>query len=214
MFYVVVLIEDHTHLCIPASWVFMIDIVKSQNYGLNCNKTKRIFFSKNSKKTPNFLLPLRSSFDPNEDACYLAKIKRTVSTMDEGLAHLQKRLGGIPPVYNEMRNRDQYSAIVDGENDLNHAIERQHEIKIEVKKELDKVLTPLRNTITKFNRMHPVCDLTIDDTTNMPCPFIDLTIDNDSERNEELCDRNTNSEENAFIEPFNETDVTEMVNVF
>lgn len=203
MFYGVVLIGDRTNLCVPASWVFFIDVVKSQTYGLNCNKKKRIFFSKDLHKTPNFLLPLRNVFDPNEDACYMANIKKVFGSMDEGLANMEKRIGGLPPIYNESRYREQFQPVNEGENEINQEIERQRDIKAEVKTELDKVLAPLRNTITKFNKMMPSCDLTNEESDGI----IDLTIDTDLGVNEEPCDGDGNFQENVVDESNHETNV-------
>lgn len=163
---------------------------------MNCNKKKRIFFSTDLKKTPNFLLPLRRVFDPNEDACYLAKIKRTFRTMDECLASMKKRGNGLPPIYNELRNREQALSVIEGATEINLEIERQRDIKIEVKTELDKVFFPLRNALSKFNKMLPdVYDLTKDDSNNT----IDLTVSGDLEINEEPCDIST-FDEGAFSE--------------
>lgn len=176
MFFVVVIIEDGRNICIPASWIFILDIVTSHNYGLNSNKTKRIFYSKDFDKTPNFLLPLRRLFDPEEDACYLVKVKKSFKTKQEGLAYLENRRGALPPIYNESRRRYENSPIVEGEIEINQEADRQKHIKIEVKNELDKVLMPLRKSIAMFNRMLPaVCDLTEDSSDT-----IDLTTSDDS----------------------------------
>lgn len=102
----------------------MLDIVASHNYGLNSNKTKRIFYSKDYNETPNFLLPLRHLFDPDEDACYLVKVKKSFKTKKEGLEYLEKRRSGLPPLYNDSRRRYENLPIIEGEMEINQVAER------------------------------------------------------------------------------------------
>lgn len=63
--------------------------------------------------------------------------------------------------------------------------------------------SPATSQHAKFNKMLPVCDLTGDDT-------IDLTIDDDSEANEQQSGRTSN----AFSEVFYETGIYKQVNMF
>lgn len=159
MYHGVVLIGDKTNLCIPSAWVFVIDVVRAFNSGVNRNSKKRIFFSKNLSRTPNFLLPLRSVFDSNEDGCYLAKVTRTFYTLDEGKAYMSRLRGGLPIVYNAMRV-EMPPPFVDGEANVVAEIHRKSVLKVEIKTEMDNLLVPLRNTIVALNEKLPPIDLT------------------------------------------------------
>lgn len=164
MFYSVVLIEDQTNLCIPAQWIFCLDIVKGQKYGLNHNEKKRVFFSKNLAVVPNFLLPLRRIFDPNENGCYLAKIKDVFYTIVDCKEAMKKYRGGLPVVYNTIRYPETSPLFLASENSVAQEFDRQQIIKVEVEKQV--VL--LRNQL---------CDLTEE--------CIDLTM-NDSDEEEDV----------------------------
>lgn len=160
MYYGVVLIGDKTNLCIPAAWVYCLDVVRAFNVGVNRNEKKRIFFSKNLKRTPNFLLPLRSSFEPNEDGCYLVKIKSTFYTMDGAQKCMGKLRGGLPAVYSEMRV-EKPPSFLNGEAQITEEVLRQNIVKTEIKTEVDNRLVPLRKAIVALNDALPPVDLTI-----------------------------------------------------
>lgn len=161
MYLRVVLIEDKTNLCIPASWVFCINLVNAYKSGVNRNEKKRIFFSKDWKCTPNFLLPLRTRFDPDENACYLAKIKNPFATVNEALEYTKKLRGGLPAVYNTMRI-EMPPPFLNGEAQVAEEAVRQNNVKIEIKAEVDNQLALLRRAVSKLNRLLPPIDLTID----------------------------------------------------
>lgn len=170
MFYSVVLIEDKTNLCVPASWIFLLDIVKGQKYGMNRNEKKRVFFSPNLATAPNFLLPLRKIFEANENGCYLAKIKDVFYTMDDCKKAMEKYRGGLPAVYNTMRYCETTPSFTIGEKSVRREMENQRDIKVEVAKQVSS----LRRSVIMRNENSFVCDLTEDD--------IDLTTsDSDGE---------------------------------
>lgn len=177
MFYGVIL-EDGTNLCIPACWMYAIDVVRAFNSGLNSNKKRRIFFSKDLNRSPNFLLPIRNMFHENEDACYLARTTRSFWNLAECINHMEKLRGGLPPVYNEMRNRENPAAFIEEQIVVDREIELRRNIKLEVKIEVDKQIFPLRNTVIVLNKLLPVCDLTLDERD-----AIDLTISDDECQN-------------------------------
>lgn len=157
MYFGVVLVGHNTNLCIPASWVYLIDPVRAYNgRGLNQNEKKRIFFSNNLKKTPNFLLPLRDIFEPSENACYLAKIKRTFYTMDEAKKFMKKQRGGLPTVYNNIIPKTS-PEFINGEAQIAEENDRLLNVKIEINEQI----VQLRDSVIRVNEFVPVIDLTI-----------------------------------------------------
>lgn len=161
MYYSVVLVEDQTNLWIPAAWVFCLDVVKAYNEGVNRNLKRRIFFSKDLHCTPNFLLPLRAAFAPNENACYLAKIKRTFGSIDEAKEYVGRTRGGLPAVYSEIRIETSPSFLI-GETQIAAEMPGQITV-VEIKTECTNEIESLRRTIAKINDLLPPIDLTCDD---------------------------------------------------
>lgn len=110
-------------------------------------RKKRIFFSNNLQVAPNFLLPLRRIFEPNENGRYLAKIKDVFYTMEDCKKAMKKYRGGLPVVYNTIRYPETLPSFLASENSVAQDFDREQIIKNEVQKRV--VL--LRNQI---------CDLT------------------------------------------------------
>lgn len=135
MFYHVILIGDKKNLCIPSSWVFNVDIVKSFNSGVNRNEKKRIFFSQHSERTPNFLLPLKSEYDANEDGCYLAKIKSAFRSIEEAKSKMEKSRSGMPMVYSKARIETP-PCFFNDEAEIADEIIRRNAVRMEIKSEM------------------------------------------------------------------------------
>lgn len=172
--YLAAILSDSTLLCIPVSWCYQIDIVNSFNNGLNHNKKKTIFFSKNEACNPNFLLPVKDQFDDSVDSCYNAMIKRAFAEKKECIEYLKKRRVGIlPPVYNEARTREIFAHETDAEAARQINMERKFSVKQEV--------TKLRNYILNPNQLETV-DLTESDTEDYEAGLnIDLSVDDENE---------------------------------
>lgn len=158
MYFSVVLVEDLTNLCIPAAWVYLLDVVQAFRSGVNRNLKRRIFFSKDLNSFPNFVLPLWAEFAPNEDGCYLAKIKNVFWTLDEAIEYGKKVRGGLPAVYSEMR-MERSLTFMNGEVQI-AAEMSQHIPDNEIKAEYGNQIALLRDTITELNLMLPPIDLT------------------------------------------------------
>lgn len=151
MYYSVVLVEDRTNLCIPAAWIYFLDVVQAFNESVNRNLKRRIFFSNDLNAVPNFLLPLRTEFAPNEDGCYLAKIKKTFWSFDVAKEHVKKIRGGLPAVYNEMRKEGSLS-FLNGEAQIAAEVSRQIP-EIKIKTEYSNEIALLRKTIAELNKI-------------------------------------------------------------
>lgn len=151
-----VMLLDKTRLCIPASWVCAINPVYAYNYGVNHNEKKRIFFSKDEKATPNFLLPIQSTFHADEDSCYLGKVKKAFGTMSECLSYYDVHRIILPAIYSNRRERQGECFRLASEE----VVERENERSLEVKQKIKCELEPLRRAVCMLNRMVPECDLT------------------------------------------------------
>lgn len=164
MRFAVILCCDKTMLHIPAAWCGNFDLAVSMNQSINKNIKRRIFFSPDESKSPNFKLPLAETFDENHDACYTAKILKVFNTFDEAYSYLQKKRNVFPAVYNPKRLNQRLPPLVD-EN-----------IEAMIKKETK----PLLNAIRYANTLIGVQDLTADDDEEFAEMF---TIDDDDDAN-------------------------------
>lgn len=79
---------DKTKLCIPASWLQNIDIVRCFNNLHKRHEKKVIFYSKDELSVPNFLLPKRDSFDEHSDGCYDAYVLKAFETKHSCVEYL------------------------------------------------------------------------------------------------------------------------------
>lgn len=122
-------------------------------------KKKRIFFSKEEKTTPNFLLPIRSTFHADEDACYLGKIKLTFSTRSECSLYYDAGRIILPALYSNSRERQGECSSLATEEVIVSENERLLLVKQEIKIEMD----PLRQAVRMLNTLVPMCDLTQSD---------------------------------------------------
>lgn len=61
-------------LTIPAIWVYNLNSAKNIKHGYKRDEIFKIFHSKDMNKTPDFTLQVKTEFDPDQDACYSAKI--------------------------------------------------------------------------------------------------------------------------------------------
>lgn len=183
MFYVI-LLEDKTRLCIPASWVFAINVAKAFTHGFNRNEKKIIFFSNNGNETPNFLLPIKSTFDLNQNSCYRGYIKNVFGSKAECVAHYEKNKNRrmlLPPIYSEIR--EVQAKVSDAESDSMVRAENENRwnIKIEIKKENE----PLRRAIQILCASAPVFDLTNEQNTVVMDSESVLILDDDINTNQD-----------------------------
>lgn len=207
MYHVVVLIESKEKLCVPTTWVFAVDRVKALNCGLNRNEKRRIFYSKNLKSTPNFLLPLRTDFDPDINSCYIGKIVKTFHTSDEAKAYISKLRGGLQPVYNDTL-QENTPLFVAAEEEIAQAIEKKTEIKSETEQ--------LRAHIMTLTQQLPPVEIT--DGRDLSDVIIlddsDFKMDNDSEMDIEPIQEVLNDfpvlspNGNAYVQSVTTVDVT------
>lgn len=153
MFFAALLL-DKTKLCIPAAWRRDIDIVACFNNLHKRNEKRVIFYSNNELHTPDFLLPIRSEFDENSDACYHAYILKAFHSKDECIDYLLKRRTIEPTVYFPMRNSSAVNVTAEIERQM--AIDQKVTIKMEVKS--------LRQALLNNNRTSQSIDLTESDT--------------------------------------------------
>lgn len=177
MFFAVIL-RDKTNLCVPASWVCAINPVYAYNYGVNHNEKKRIFFSGDDKTTPNFLLPLRTTFHFAEDSCYLGQIKKTFGTKAECLSYYHENRIILPAVYSNNREHQGNRSSLATEKEIDCENERLLQFKQEKKFELE----PLRRAIRMLNTLVPKCDLTQSDE----CQTISISDDESDDHPERM----------------------------
>lgn len=76
MFAVITLEITKKHLVLPINWINQINFATQAERGVNCEETHVVFYSKNETKCADFRLPIANSFEPNNDACYLARINK------------------------------------------------------------------------------------------------------------------------------------------
>lgn len=152
--YFVVLLMDKTKLCIPAYWLQHINIVDCFNNLFKRNAKKVIFYSFDESKAPDFLVPILSEFDVNNDACYHGYVLKAFETKEICIDYLFKRRA-ITPVY--------YSHIPTPNPIENHARnEISRQIAIDQKSLVKKEIDSLRQAILQ-NRHRPSIDLTESD---------------------------------------------------
>lgn len=100
MYISVVLHCDKTLLVIPVAWCANLDMVQIMNNGTNRNVKRRVFYSSDFTKQPNFNLPLGIQFDEFNDSCYLAYFKKSCYTLEEGYVYNNTQRRNYPAVYN------------------------------------------------------------------------------------------------------------------
>lgn len=163
--FLAVILKDKTLKCIPIKWCFQILVADTFNYGLNRHELHRIFYSYDATMEANFLLPIKQKFDPVHDACYLAHIKRCFNTKIQCDLWLERQRGILPAVYNPHRAEIAADSHVTGEMQVQEAIGRAIDIKVEIKKEIALREGPLRKVVKALKDFLPsVHDLTESET--------------------------------------------------
>lgn len=76
MFAVVTLEHSKKHLVLPINWINQMNLATQAKCGVNCEEKHNVFYSKDENKCANFRLPIGNLFEPNIDACYLARINK------------------------------------------------------------------------------------------------------------------------------------------
>lgn len=100
MFLAVILKDSLELLVIPTGWCYNFDVVRKVNHGLKTWKTEIIFYSPNNNY-PNFLLPIQSEFNDDEDACYKANILKTFYEKKDADDYVEVRRNNSPVNYTE-----------------------------------------------------------------------------------------------------------------
>lgn len=98
MFLAVILKDRLELLVIPTNWCYNFDVVRKVNHGLKTWKTEIIFYSPNNNY-PNFLLPIQSEFNVDEDACYKANILKTFYNEKDANEYVEVRRNNPPVNY-------------------------------------------------------------------------------------------------------------------
>lgn len=165
----VILCCDKTMLNIPASWCSYIDVVNSYNSGLNRNIVRRIFFSPDENVIPNWNLQLRTNFDENYDACYLARVIRAFGSDEEANKYIHRKRHIQPGVYNPNRLRQTVPRVVEN-------------LPLDVKTTIKLELEPLRKAINYAHSIIGVQDLTEDDSEEF-AEIFEIQDDDDDDGN-------------------------------
>lgn len=84
MFVVVYLNEIKKYIPIIEKWIFDVNEEKLKNYGANSNQNVRFYWSRSGlnengvpdgNHAPNFNLPTSNIFPPENEACYIGRVK-------------------------------------------------------------------------------------------------------------------------------------------
>lgn len=75
----VILVKSLVNLKIPVKWLLDIPVDQLNMHGVNSEREHTIFYCNDSSKNARFDLPLANVFDPQQEACYKAYIKRFFS---------------------------------------------------------------------------------------------------------------------------------------
>lgn len=62
------------NLWIPGKFVYNVNLAHGLNDGVGHNNNRLIFYSSDKTKQPNFLLPIATTLNTDQDACHMAKI--------------------------------------------------------------------------------------------------------------------------------------------
>lgn len=165
MYAVFVLFGDKTLLCLPVSRCAHLDIVRCCNNGLNRNMKRRISYSPNKNKAPNFKLPLRSEFNPTVDCNYIAYCLRFFGTVDEARTYIYNHRNQYPAVYNDHNLREIAPSTFEPPD---------------VKAMIEIETAPLRKAISYANTIIGIQDLTEIDVANFG-DLVELAIDDDDQ---------------------------------
>lgn len=88
MFVVVYLVDAKAHIIVPEKFIFGLDEERLKNVGRNSNFQYKIFWAEsaidangvpNAEFLPDFNLPKSTAFPPNDEACYVGKLKKFFS---------------------------------------------------------------------------------------------------------------------------------------
>lgn len=73
--HIVVCLEDSVeNVVIPVKWLQKVDLVDTANNAVNQLKSAVVFYCNDSSRQPDFSLPIKRGFQPDEPSCYKARI--------------------------------------------------------------------------------------------------------------------------------------------
>lgn len=147
MYFSVLLHCDKTLLVIPVAWCANLNMVQIMNYGASRNVKRRVFFSSDFTKQPNFNLPLGIQFDEFNDSCYLAYFKKAFDTFDQAYGYNNTQRRNYPAVYNIRWLQESVPNMLPV-------------IPVDTKAEIKAQIAPLRAALRLVNSMVPTQDLT------------------------------------------------------
>lgn len=207
--FLAVILEDKTLKCIPIKWCFKILVANTFNYGIDRHEHHRIFYSSDGTKEANFLLPIKRDFDPADDGCYLAYIKRCFDAKTDCDLWLERQRGTLPAVYNAQRAAASANLHLAGEKQVQEATDRTLDIKFEVKKEIALREMPFQKVVKALNDLLPsVHDLTESETEDFQNALVISDDEMDTfERGSELqLHQKPDSKKEAHPEPSTQKD--------
>lgn len=184
MYAVFVLICDKTLLALPVTRCAYLDVVRCCNHGLNRNLKRRIFFSSDKFKEPNYKLPLGNMFDSDRDGCYLAYCLKFFANDTEANAFIETQRRKYPACYNDRNLREV-------------APPAFTVLPPDVKQMVQAELKPFQQAFFYANSLIGIQDLTDDDVADLG-DILMMPDDDDSDQDNEEVDHD--EEDNELIE--------------